>query len=503
VSARRSVGERGLGQPGTTAAILVAAVLLIDLWVSVRHPTLVDADTSHLVNGAQKVVDCLHGHVLTNCDSWAGGRKDAGGAVAHVGPWPLLQYVPAVALRAVGVSHDATLRVLIALNGLAIWSVFALVWITVRRLAAPVWGPLVVVTLLASPLLWYATAGVGEPLAAAIVVAAIAATLLRARPVIVGGLVALASTTKETNVVFVLALVVICVLAQTVRRPEAQALSRRLLVGAGVGAIAGVATNVAFNVFRFGSVRNTTYLEPFSRAPNGAVVARAFAAQWVAPNGGLLWFWPASLAVIGLTCAGAIWTLRRTGFSWRTVGPALVAGVFIVNVVGLSTWYSPFGWIAWGPRLTLSLLPAMLLVSCCLAGDRATHLLHRVMAGRLFWPAALLTILAGLPEAAVVFKPRAINEFFAPGSQCAGAHITQNPARYYRCFDFVAWQKRPFLLQRGLEGLGSTGGRVFVLTFVGAVIAVLRMARAYASRALSEGSTPPGPNPELMADRTS
>jgi hypothetical protein len=466
------------------SVVLVVAVLLIVFWVALRHPFL-HGDSSGVVIGAQKIVDCLHHGVFSHCDTWAGGRPSPAGDVANVGPWPLLQYVPAVVLRSLGVSHVATLRVLILVDALALSAMFGLLWITVRRTGATAWAPLLAVAMLASPLLWYGTVAFGEALAATVVVAAIAAVLLRGRPVLVGGLVALASTTKETNPVFVLALVVICVVAQTVRRPEEKSALRRLLIAAVVGAIVGIAANAAFNVVRFGSVRNTIYLQPYTRAPNAGVVARAFAAQWVAPNGGLLWFWPCSIAIVGLTVAGAIWTVRRNGISWKTVAPLLVAGVLIVDVAGLSTWYSPFGWFAWGPRLLLPLLPAMLLISCVLASERAGYVLHRFMAGRALWPAALLVIAIGIPQVTVLFQPRVINEFFASEQHCVSPHVAQNPHGYYRCFNFEAWRKRPLLLQRGLEGFGSVGGRVIVLAFVGAVVMVLKSGRLNAQRSLA------------------
>ncbi|MDQ1512030.1 MAG: hypothetical protein QOG50_3874 [Actinomycetota bacterium] len=464
--------------------VLVVAVLLIDLWVALRHPFFY-GDSKHVVIGAQKIVDCFHQEVFTHCDKWAGGQAGPHGGVAPVGAWPLLQYVPAVALRWLGLGPSATLRVLIVIDALALWVMSGLLWITVRRTGATAWAPLLAVAMLASPLLWYGVAAFGEALAAAIVVAAIAAALLRGPPVLVGGLVALASIAKETNPAFVLALVVICVVAQTTRRPEAKPASRRLLVAAVVGAILGVAANAAFNVVRFGSVRNTIYLAPFKRTHDAAVVARAFAAQWVAPNGGLLWFWPCSIAIVGLTVAGAIWTLQRTGASWRTAAPLLVAGVSIVYVVGLSTWYSPFGWFAWGPRLMVPLVPAMLLMCCVLASERATYVLHRFMAGRALWPAALPVIALGGAEVAVLFQPSVMSDFFGLSRGCVIPIVARNPHAYYRCFDFHAWQKRPFLLQRGLEGFGAFGGRVILLAFVGAVIMLLKTGRTNAQRALA------------------
>ena len=46
-----------------------------------------------------------------------------------------------------------------------------------------------------------------------------------------------------------------------------------------------------------------------------------------------------------------------------------------------------------------------------------------------------------------------------------------------RCFDYLAWSKRPLILRDGLEGLSSTGGRVFAFVFAAAVVSLLLAAR--------------------------
>ena len=468
----------------------VTAVLLIDAWVALRHPDS-HGDTAGLVIGSQKILDCLHHHVFTSCETWRGGHPDPRGGMAYVGPWPLLQYLPAIALRELGVSRLATLHVLIVANAVALSAMVGLVAITLRRSASVSWIPVMVATLIVGPLLWYGTTAFGEALASAVIVAAIAAVLLRARPALVGALVAVASTTKETNAVFVLVLVVVCVLAHNARRPDDKAASRRLLAGAAIGALAGAGANSAFNVLRFGSIRNTTYLQASQHAPNSAVVGKSFAALWVAPNGGLLWFWPSSLAVLALIGAGAIWTLRRSAWNWSVVAPLLVTAILIIEVAGVSTWYSPFGWHSWGPRLLLALMPALLLIACVFAGDRATHLLHRFLAGRWLWPAAFVTIAMGLANATVLFEPSYAPRFFGD-PHCANAHIGTNPAAYYRCFDYLAWRKQPFLLRMGLDGFHTAGGKLIAFVFATAVILLLRAARTDARRSLGPSTSPHG-----------
>ncbi len=113
------------------------------------------------------------------------------------------------------------------------------------------------------------------------------------------------------------------------------------------------------------------------------------------------------------------------------------------------------------------------------------------MAGPWLWPAAFSVAAVGLPEAVVLFHARTLSQFFGPDPHCANAHVAQNAARYYRCFDFIAWQKRPLLLQRGLEGLHVIGGWLAATLFVAAVVMVLKTGRTHARRALSVDAVRP------------
>ncbi len=467
------------------AFCLVAVTLAATLRVALANPVL-QGDTNGVVIGAQHAVDCLGHGVFTHCHTWTATKtpglspRETG---AYVGPWPVMQYITAVPLRWFGVSQEQTLRTLIVLDALALGVLFAVAWITVRRLCAAVWAPTLAAVLLTGPLLWYGTSAFGEALGATLVVCAVSAVLLHARPWIVATLVAAASLTKETNPAFLAVLIALCLLLELGSTP-APRWTRRILPSA-IGVVAGVIVNSAFNVFRFGSVRNTIYLEPSLHVPDSGIAARAFVEQWFAPNGGILWFWPAAVALLGLTAVGSIRGLRRAPRSWAQVVPLGVVALLVVEIVGLATWFSPFGWYAWGPRLTLTLLPAMLLIACVAGNGHATSMLRRALASRVFWIGAILMVLAGLPQSAVVYQPHAVAQFFGSvDAECpSDAHIGSNPDAYYRCTSFIAWHRRPYLLERGLDGLDHRGGRLIVAAGAGATIALLLAARARARAA--------------------
>ena len=91
------------------------------------------------------------------------------------------------------------------------------------------------------------------------------------------------------------------------------------------------------------------------------------------------------------------------------VPPLAVVGVIAAFTAGLSLWYSTFGWVAWGPRLTLPILPAVLVAAVRTAGEPLTVGLHWFVATV---PRAIVTggvvALLGLAQVGVVWNAAAI-----------------------------------------------------------------------------------------------
>ena len=474
-------------------ALIFVTVLVGTVVVLALGRPSVHGDPGQVVRGATGIVDCLRGRHLVHCDGYVVHRR-AGDYTVSVQPFPLLQYVPAIILDALGGSNAWTIRVFVILNAASLVAIIGLAYLTMKRLAPPLWAPLVTATLLASPLLWYGRVALGEELAAAVVLGAVVAVLLDASPAIIGVLVAVACITKETNPPFVFALALICLLA---RRAGTDPERRRRLYAIVVGTIIGIGLNSAFNVLRFGSARNTYYTQRSFYAPNVGVVTRDFLVQWFAPNGGLAWFWPlAPVAVLGV----AVVSYRTSGTgSWRRFAVPLVAALFVAQIVLLAAWFSPFGWYAWGPRLVLPLVPAMLVAACALGARDATHAVARLLTSRWRWPAGLAVIAVGLPQAVVLFHGLAISQFFAH-PQCVNVGLVSTPTRWFACFQKAAWSKQPWMLQLGMHGLSSARGWFVAVVFTGAIATLLDVARRAARDELGDaadsapGTVSPCPN---------
>jgi hypothetical protein len=350
----------------------------------------------------------------------------------------------------------------------------------VTRLAPRLWAPVVTVAIIASPLLFYARLALGEELSAAMILAVVVAVVLRAKLWVILLLVVLACIAKETNPPFIFALAAICTFARTNAR---ELLRRRQLIVIVAGAVIGFVCNSAFNVLRFGTISNAVYTQASLRTTNPGVVVRLFAALGFSPNGGLVWFWPAApLLVVTI----AITAIRRGRLTWRSVAAPIVLLILLGQLAGLSTWFSPFGWFAWGPRLSLPFMPALIVAACVLGSGHATRFVARVLAGVWIVPTALVVVALGLPEAVVLFHGLAISQFFAPvaGKPCTTQSVAVNPGHYYQCLERTAWTKHPWMLQLAMRGLDSAGGWFVAVAFVGAVLSMLYLARLMAKAEL-------------------
>jgi len=453
----------------SVALVFVTALVGTVVVLALGRPS-VHGDPGQVVRGATGIVDCLRARHLVHCDGYVVHRT-GGDYVVSVQPFPLLQYVPAIALHAAGASNAWVIRVFMILNGASLVAIIGIAHLTSKRLAPPLWAPLVTATLIASPLLWYGRLALGEELAAAVILGAVAAVLLDANPVVIGVLVALACITKETNPPFVFALALVCVLA---RRSGAAPERRRRVYAIVVGTIVGLALNSLFNVLRFGSIRNTYYTQRSFYAPNVGVVGRDFLVQWFAPNGGLAWFWPlAPVVVIGV----ALISYRSPGpWSWRRLAAPLIGALFVAQLVLLAAWFSPFGWYAWGPRLALPLIPGLVVAAAVLAARDATRVVARFLTSVWLWPAGLVIVAVGIPQAVVLFNGLAISQFFAH-PQCVNVGLKTAPTRWFACFQQAAWSKQPWMLQLGMHGLSSPRGWFVAVAFTGAVATLLVVAR--------------------------
>ncbi len=366
-------------------------------------------DTGPLQTGSEALSRCLAALDLVHCT----GR-------GPIDPFPVLQHVPDMAGHVAGLSVDGRTRLLAALSALGVVS--------------------------RSPQHGSSCAGSGFPSGGGASSSSRERPHARIRqhdvgrdardgsrdppgrgrappcpPALVGLAAFGAGLTKESGYVFVAALALVALL---LARRRGGCSVRRHIVFGGAGLGFAIAVGAGLNVIRYGTPRNAYYLDPGLRT---TTVEKAFelgAGLFVAPNGGILAFWPLATILVALLLAVPVVRALRGATSWREAWPALALLAVVAGLtVGLAIWWAPFGWWAWGPRLSLPWVLPILLVAVAAFGSALSPLLARVLtpvAG--LAGVAILVVVAALPHVGLVWRPQTIGDFFfrAETAACPG-----------------------------------------------------------------------------------
>jgi hypothetical protein len=401
--------------------------------------------------------------------------------------WPPLQYIPALTVKRFGASRVGAAHTLIYLNGLAVLFVLGLLWQTGRRSRAPALGPIFLLAGIVSPLLWYGDSGFGEAFAAAAATCLVASITLRWPPAIAAVALWLTIASKETALPFAVALAALALLVDAPRRAG----TRRYVAAIGVGMVAGVATIAGFNLIRYGVPWNRYYVQSGWAVPGLPRRAEYFAAEIAAPNAGLIWFWPVASALIAVGAFQAANAIRRRqAFRSRhglTVGVLLV---LVVLLASFASWWGPFGWAAWGDRLIVPWIPAILVLLAATAGPELGAALSRVAGSKLaLLAAAAATLVLGLAELAAFASPLRPFGLFKQSADCPPIpnvferYLSGDPVAhraFEHCQSTQLWH-RPPVLADVLHSL--RGGWVFVAVLYATAVIGLLMAAARTSRA--------------------
>ncbi|MFN8040662.1 MAG: hypothetical protein U0Q07_15720 [Acidimicrobiales bacterium] len=482
------------------AGVLLAVAVGISLLVRLGRHDLYTQDTTAIIDGANRSLACVREGVFRAC------RYHPETSATDVNPYPLLQYLPATALAALGASDDLNRNVLIWGNAAAIALLVGIVVERGRRLGGVRLAVAAAVAMLTGMLLPYAGQSFGEPLVMlAVVVVCRLAVARRATPWLLPA-AALATTGKETMFPVVVLFAAGFALLGAERGPEAAIVVRRKAVWVLGGVGLGVAANLAFNVFRFGGTTNVQYLLEARPGPAAAVVNTV--SLLVAPNGGLLWFWWTAVAALVVVVVAVLAPRLVAGPAADDpvdrrrlrLGALAVAAGFGVGLVSLGFWWGPFGWYSWGPRLLLPFVPAVVLA--------AVELLGRRPAGE---PLPRGWVLAGAATTAVavVLLVPALGEVWAPESWNVHqvATVAERPAcgtvdlrgpegygPFHECLMAMAWRTSAMPLVESVRGATGADPVWFWATVAAAMAAIgfwVAVARA-APRTSGRAAAPRG-----------
>jgi hypothetical protein len=430
--------RRSLAEQWPKAAVGLGLAGIVLSWLA---QTVVGGDSGQLMAGTEALRRCLADFDLVSCEQ-----------TTPIGPWPILQYLPDLVADTAGLSAEGRDRVLTTLSSLGVAAAVGAAWIVLRRLSCAEWRWGFLLVVVTGPALAYGSATWGEMLAAGLLTLLVAAGLLPARPVLVGLAAFGAGLTKETGYPFVVALGLVALLLA--RRLTGESIRRHVVFLSGGVALA-ICAGSALNLLRFGTPRNAYYLDPALRTATVEWFFEIAAGLFVAPNGGILFFWPlASLLVALLLVPPVVRALRREA-AWSDAWVSLALTAIVGGLVaGLAAWWAPFGWWAWGPRLSLPWVFPIVLLSLAAFGHALTPIVTRILAPVAGLVAvAALVLLAALPHIGFLWRADVVGDFFFfhATSACPGGGPPPTTA-YYDCLREQMWVRHPIWLD-ALSGL--------------------------------------------------
>lgn len=463
--------------------VLAAFACFVAIWLA--RPYVV-GDTPFVLDGTNAFLDCVSSHDFVAC-RYSGELDPFEGLTSPIGDWPLLQHIPdAVAFELGANGHHARELVLIGLGVAGIVASVALAFIVLRQFGQRAWFWGFLFVLLSSPLIAYAGTTAGEALAAGLLVCLVAAAALPAPPLLVGLAAMGACFTKETSYPFVVALGGLgLVLA---KRRTAKSIRSHLIWGAGGVAVAFVLATL-FNVVRFGSVLNKNYLEKPLHTPTVGRVLEYFVALFVSPSGGIVVFWSAASVLLLVAC---LVPLTRAGRGLDLLPALVLIGVVVGVTLSFASWWSPFGWVAYGPRLTLPWVLPLVLLALVAYGDPLGQIARRVLAPTwaMLLTFAIVFVLA-LPHLGQMWKQDSKAGFFEQrGSHC-DPPWRMGVTRFHTCQHHEIWFSRPMGLY-SVRGISAPGALVLSVVLGAALLSCLVLLREDLGPAA--GSRARGPN---------
>ena len=120
--------------------------------------------------------------------------------------------------------------------------------------------------------------------------------------------------------------------------------------------ILGICVNSLFNLFKYGTVTNAYYTSPIYQVPIEFTI-KNFYMIFLSPAHGLIYVWFSFFCLI----VSSIFFFLKDSKAMTTLSCLLL--ILAAMTFGFAFWFSPFGMVAWGPRLNLPLLaPICLLI---------------------------------------------------------------------------------------------------------------------------------------------
>lgn len=414
------------------------AALGATIFVGLNIAPRLASDAYELAVSAHALVDCAGDGAWTGCPG-----------AARFG---LLQNLVAIPLAFGGLS---VFDIEMALVFVSMASAVTLLIVLERTFGVrSLRGRLAFLLVVAGPLIVYAALPFGEALQT-LVFSSMAVAVLRNKRWAIVLLTALAAATRETAAVTVLPLALAAAL--TARGPI-----RGRVIAIATGLALGVGALGLFNVWKFGTASNPVYAQSMYVTPGLDLRTEMLGAVWFSPNGGVVAFWFVG-AMVALGFSAAVLVDRASIARERWAAATLLIGVAVTSG-GLALWYSPFGAVAWGPRLMIPAVMGTAIVALQLARASVRRLIHRFRGTITGWVAVSVatvgTVATALPSIGALVSGDLTMKFFAvPLTGVVGpCDVEVDTAQYFDCLRTGAWQSWPSQISIGLQAARSPVG---------------------------------------------
>ena len=201
-----------------------------------------------------------------------------------------------------------------------------------------------------------------------------------------------------------------------------------------------------------------------------------------------------------------MWTRRGATGTYLPV--LAVTGIMLLWFAGLSTWYSPFGWIAYGPRLEVPLLGGLAVAYVHTIGDA---IIRGAQRSRVTSVLGLTALFIGSLQ---LFSPwrwaAVVGQLIAGRESCpdmTALNIYEAPTEFYRCAAKVMWRIRPSVLDDLVETEFAWSSVAWLAGLVGCLLLwrfITTQSAAPGSRliptAVENSTVTPLTAPALMSD---
>jgi hypothetical protein len=358
-------------------------------------------DTQALLIGVNNAINCLsNAPIVLPC----------GPGVIH---FPIFQYLISAPFNLSGVSNGTIIKILGWMSLAWFLIASAAFWRAGYISAAKPGGHLGLLILISSYLLWYISSSFNEAASFALFALLVLSILDNWGILKVCILALICTITKEVAFPFVLYFMFIAFFSREYKNRQIKnyfSICREFIYIyklAILSVLAGIAINFGFNYFRYGSIKNLFNLDPALHTPPEYILD-FLVFLFISPAAGLLfsWFSISILIIISLIL------LVRDRIKAMLILLTLIGLVF-VNI-GLANWYSPFGYNAWGPRLTLPFLGSIAILIIYLTATQTINFIKKMGRGGVLICFIVFAI-SSLPNIAVRLDGNAFfTKMFAP-----------------------------------------------------------------------------------------